>query len=339
MADILTERGKPKFVHDGYLFVFHKMNKDEDIKFWRCEAFNKKDVKCKARLHSDLNNSVLRELNHHVCSVNPANVQKQVVVTGIKRRAIETMEPPATIRANAMENIPTPVLAQLPTKKATNLLVQRARRQNAVFPAVPQNINELEIPDRYQNYQRTDVLYGLLTNKTKSTYARFFRLVKEIWPQFNPRVFSTDYEAAIIGAIQEVFPRSDLAGCLFHLVRNLKKAICDANLMQRYKNDPLFAVDAKLITSIAFLPICDISLGIIALETYLPPELQPVLDWFITNYTGRLRMDGMRNQPRFDPAIWSVHRRKLHIKNSNGHSVVRIQIYGDSSIHYEKNRS
>lgn len=246
MADILTERGKPKFVHDGYLFVFHKMNKDEDIKFWRCEAFNKKDVKCKARLHSDLNNSVLRELNHHVCSVNPANVQKQVVVTGIKRRAIETMEPPATIRANAMENIPTPVLAQLPTKKATNLvfefinsilkksfkLVQRARRQNAVFPTVPQNINELEIPDRYQNYQRTDVLYGLLTNKTKSTYARFFRLVKEIWPQFNPRVFSTDYEAAIIGAIQEVFPRSDLAGCLFHLVRNLKKAICDANLMQ-----------------------------------------------------------------------------------------------------------
>lgn len=156
------------------------------------------------------------------------------------------MEPPATIRANAMENIPTPVLAQLPTKKATNLvfefinsilkksfkLVQRARRQNAVFPAVPQNINELEIPDRYQNYQRTDVLYGLLTNKTKSTYARFFRLVKEIWPHLNPRVFSTDYEAAIIGAIQEVFPRSDLAGCLFHLVRNLKKAICDANLMQ-----------------------------------------------------------------------------------------------------------
>ncbi|CAK5032279.1 unnamed protein product [Meloidogyne enterolobii] len=58
-----------------------------------------------------------------------------------------------------MENIPTPVLAQLPTKKATNLLVQRARRQNAVFPAVPQNINELEIPDRYQNYQRTDELY------------------------------------------------------------------------------------------------------------------------------------------------------------------------------------
>lgn len=136
-------------------------------------------------------------------------------------------------------------------------------------------------------------------------------MANERFKRFKHAVFSTDYEAAIIGAIQEVFPRSDLAGCLFHLVRNLKKAICDANLMQRYKNDPLFAADAKLITSIAFLPICDISLGIIALETYLPPELQPVLDWFITNYTGRLRMDGMRNQPRFDPAIWSVHRRVL----------------------------
>ena len=56
-------------------------------------------------------------------------------------------------------------------------------------------------------------------------------------------------------------------------------------IFQRYKNDPLFAVDAKLITSIAFLPICDISLGIIALETYLPPELQPVLDWFVMYFT------------------------------------------------------
>ncbi|CAK5075432.1 unnamed protein product [Meloidogyne enterolobii] len=53
MADILTKRRKPKLVHDGYLFVFHKMDKDEDIKFWRCEAFNKKDVRCKARLHSE----------------------------------------------------------------------------------------------------------------------------------------------------------------------------------------------------------------------------------------------------------------------------------------------
>ena len=87
----------------------------------------------------------------------------------------------------------------------------------------------------------------------------------------------------------------------------------------------MFAAEAKLITSISFLPICDITPAIIALENHLSQELQPVFDWydlvdafykehifrFFTNYTGRLRMDGTRNRSRFDPAIWSVHQRAL----------------------------
>ena len=76
------------------------------------------------------------------------------------------------------------------------------------------------------------VLYGLLTTKTKVTYTRFFQLIREVWPQFNPQIFSMDFEAAIIGAVQEVVPNAEIAGCLFHLVRNLKKAVGDAGLMQ-----------------------------------------------------------------------------------------------------------
>ena len=93
-------------------------------------------------------------------------------MTGIKRKANVTMEAPAQIRARAMENVATPVLAQLPTKKATNLvlsfllyfllfpyqIVQRVRREIAAYPAVPQNINELQIPDVYRHYQRTGEL-------------------------------------------------------------------------------------------------------------------------------------------------------------------------------------
>ena len=75
------------------------------------------------------------------------------------------------------------------------------------------------------------VLYGLLT-KTKATYTRFFQLIREVWPQFNPQIFSMDFEAAIIGAVQEVFPYAEIAGCSFHLVINLKKAVGDAGLMQ-----------------------------------------------------------------------------------------------------------
>jgi hypothetical protein len=41
-----------------------------------------------------------------------------MAVTKMKRRAIDTLEQPSTIRAAGLENIPTPVLAQLPTKNA-----------------------------------------------------------------------------------------------------------------------------------------------------------------------------------------------------------------------------
>ena len=47
-----------------------------------------------------------------------------------------------------------------------------------------------------------------------------------------PSNFSMDFEAAIIGAVQEVFPYAEIAGCSFHLVINLKKAVGDAGLMQ-----------------------------------------------------------------------------------------------------------
>uniref|UniRef100_A0A183CSF5 MULE domain-containing protein n=1 Tax=Globodera pallida TaxID=36090 RepID=A0A183CSF5_GLOPA len=47
------------------------------------------------------------------------------------------------------------------------------------------------------------------------------------------------------------------------------------------------------------------------LERELPQELQPILEWFISNYTGRPRLDGVRSQPKFDPAIWNVHQRTV----------------------------
>ena len=50
------------------------------------------DIKCKARLHTNLNNYVLKELNFHVCDTDAAGIEVQKIVTGIKRRANVTME-------------------------------------------------------------------------------------------------------------------------------------------------------------------------------------------------------------------------------------------------------
>lgn len=50
-------------------------------------------------------------------------------------------------------------------------------------------------------------------------------------------------------------------------------------IIQRYRNDPIFANQSRWITSLAFLPIGDLTPGIIALDRNLMPELQPIMDW------------------------------------------------------------
>ena len=63
---------------------------------------------------------MLKELGNHTCTENgPARVQAQMAVSNIKRHALETLEQPATIRAAGLKNIPTCVMAQLPTKNVT----------------------------------------------------------------------------------------------------------------------------------------------------------------------------------------------------------------------------
>lgn len=78
---IESKRGKKKLQHNGFLFVFEKRKKDGDIKFWRCEAFNRAGFNCKAQIHTNLNDEVLKELNEHVCDTDAAGIQVQKTKT------------------------------------------------------------------------------------------------------------------------------------------------------------------------------------------------------------------------------------------------------------------
>uniref|UniRef100_A0A1I8B2I2 Uncharacterized protein n=1 Tax=Meloidogyne hapla TaxID=6305 RepID=A0A1I8B2I2_MELHA len=67
-----------------------------------------------------------------------------------------------------------------------------------------------------------------------------------------------------------------------------------------------------MITAVAFLPIEDISLAIMSFDAgYMQQELDPIIDWFVINYTGRMRMNGTRTEARFPPTIWNVYQRTL----------------------------
>lgn len=101
-----------------------------------------------------------------------------------------------------------------------------------------------------------------------------------------PARVHADFEVALKNAIEEVFPDSVLAGCLFHLAQNFIKHLRAAGLMHLYVTDAEFAQSAKMIMCLAFLPISDLEDAFTMLEETLPIELEPILRWFEEYYLG-----------------------------------------------------
>jgi len=78
-----TSRNKPIIHHNNIPYLFHQLSKNGLVKFWRCESFSGPEIKCKgffclkiwpkifllflARIHTDLDDVVIKEIGSHSC--------------------------------------------------------------------------------------------------------------------------------------------------------------------------------------------------------------------------------------------------------------------------------
>ncbi|KAL3073384.1 hypothetical protein niasHT_038522 [Heterodera trifolii] len=250
--------------------------------------------------------------------MNAARVECQRLITGLKRRASETCEGPATIRAQVLQNT----------------FIKRLRHDGNAPRAEPLNLEQLEIPNAYRIYKRTEI--------DEEQFLLAYTGVFQIQGQNEPQRAST---ADWIHEMKDIYADGtfSLTPPLFSQIYVLLAKRDGWVFPTRvYNTDPIFAEKSKMITSLAFLPVHHLQAGLNALQAQLPAQLHGVFNWFLDNYTGRMRFNVPMSAPLFDPHEWSVISApwivligptispRHSIANSSGNLAALIQQFGDS---------
>lgn len=59
----------------------------------------------------------------------------------------------------------------------------------------------------------------LMTKKTQKLYVSVFESIKEMMPNLSPNLIIMNFESAMIAAVSQVFPETEIQGCFFHFAQ------------------------------------------------------------------------------------------------------------------------
>ena len=94
-----------------------------------------------------------------------------------------------------------------------------------------------------------------------------------------------DFEKASINAFEEKF-LSVVSGCFFHLSQNIYRKIQSAGLTNQYIEDPNFALQIKMLPSLAFVPEDKVIQSFTALMVEFPTTAIEIAEYFKETYIG-----------------------------------------------------
>lgn len=154
-------------------------------------------------------------------------------------------------------------------------------------------------------------LYGLLPNKSRETYRRFWDSVRSNTEEFDLQPVSvlTDFELASIQAVKDTFPNTNVTGCFFHLGQSLWRHVQNAGLYNSYVTNDDIRTQVKSLLALAFLPVDEVPAAFDELTENFAAELQQVSNYFEDVYVGRRARRG-RRQPTFPPSMWNMYDRQ-----------------------------
>ena len=155
-------------------------------------------------------------------------------------------------------------------------------------------------------------MYGLLPNKTKATYRRFWLATLNLFgnEQPSPATLLTDFEPGAYLTAKETYPQVTLRGCYFHLGQAVDRNVAGLGLRAKYSQDGNFKLRVKSLPAIAFFKVADAIPAFEHLKMLFQGDEMQLVSYFERTYIGAVRAGGNgRRAPLFPTPFWNVRGR------------------------------
>ena len=207
---------------------------------------------------------------------------------------------------------------------ATDQMVQTLSGCSAIlcdgtFKSCPRPFYQLFTIHGLKINRKIPLVWAFSDGKTTEHYRKIFQIVKNKIQQdtghhWEPAQVISDYERAIISAVETEFPNSTHKGCYFHFTQAVYRTIQKFGLSLCYKNDERMRMFSRYLMSTAFLPHSKVSECILKLcETQMArevfqeyPALADLLRYFHSTWI-----------LTFPPKMWSCFQRENALRTTN----------------------
>ena len=208
--------------------------------------------------------------------------------------------------------IPNRILIFLTTSNINLLAMSLHWYADGTFKVVPPLFEQLYTIHGLQENVAVPLIYALLPNKTEETCLTLLREIKKLLPATaaQPKTIMTDFEVAMINAIQIEFQQTVNRGCFFHFSQCIFRRIQENGLKREYEANPEIAITLKMLPALAFVPIQDIvdAFENLCDQNIFSPELQVIVDYFKDTWLSRPQWRGrQQRQPFFALNMWNCY--------------------------------
>lgn len=165
-----TSKNAPLFIHDGYSYIIDRRT-DKKI-LWKCEYSRK--FKCRGRLHTDLNNILIKTVGNHENHIgDPRSGLIRVYYDRLREESLKNQTNPHNILTQANIGVQDEVRVQLTSNNNLKRNVRRWRQEINTAP-IPLDINFPAIPDKYYRTTRDTIFLRKDTGPISDRILIFF---------------------------------------------------------------------------------------------------------------------------------------------------------------------